>query len=90
MMRVCYDAHPDARLTCLLGSGEACPETFCPGDEVEYTCDVGTPLGNTVWAFPAGTCEEQNNEIILLQSGINDCAEDKNSGYVLKIARSSV
>ena len=75
--------HPDAQLTCQLGSGEACQETFCPGDEVEYTCDVGTPLGSTVWAFPAGTCEDENNEINLFQSGLANCADEMNSRYVL-------
>ena len=74
--------HTDAQLTCLLGSGEACPETFCPGDEVEYTCDVGSPLGNTVWSFPAGTCEDENDEIILLQFAHADCAGNTNSRYV--------
>ena len=59
--------------TCSVGSGGACPVAFCPGDEVTYTCDVGTPLGSTVWSFPEGTCEEENNEILLIQSAGANC-----------------
>ena len=57
-----------------MGSGDACPVAFCPGDEVTYTCDVGTAYGSTLWSFPEGTCKEKNNEIVLLQSYLANCA----------------
>ena len=57
-----------------MGSGAACPVAFCPGDEVTYTCDVGTAYGSTVWSFPEGTCNEKNNEVVLLQSSFAECA----------------
>ena len=66
--------HADAQsFTCSVGSGDACPVAFCPGDEVTYTCDVGTARGNTVWEFTEGTCEEENDEIVLLQTAGVSC-----------------
>ena len=61
--------------TCSVGSGEACPVAFCPGDEVTYTCDVGTAMGNTIWSFSKGSCFPMNsfNEIVLLQSSAAKC-----------------
>ena len=53
-------------------SGE-CPGggSFCPGDEVAYTCEVtGTLLGNNVWILPGGTC----NRISIDQGPANSCS----------------
>ena len=62
--------------TCSVGSGEACPVAFCPGDEVTYTCDVGTALGSTIWSFSKGSCSPTSsfyNQIVLLQSSVANC-----------------
>ena len=56
-----------ADFTCSVGSGGACPVAFCPGDEVTYTCDVGTAMGTTQWGLPDGTCND--SAIPLAQSG---------------------
>ena len=51
-----------------MGSGEACPVAFCPGDEVTYTCDAtGTVAGNTLWILPDETCA--SSAIVLPQFG---------------------
>ena len=54
--------------TCSVGSGEACPVAFCHGDEVTYTCDVGTIMGVTEWNLPDGTCGSPST-IVLTQFG---------------------
>ena len=54
--------------TCSVGSGGACPVAFCPGDEVTYTCNVGTVMGATEWRLPDGTCGSPST-ISLAQSG---------------------
>ncbi|MGI9278693.1 MAG: hypothetical protein ACR2PX_03570 [Endozoicomonas sp.] len=56
-----------------------CPTLICPDNDIVITCDVGDTLGHTVWGFPAGTCKDENNEIILLQFAHADCAGNTNS-----------
>ena len=58
--------------TCSVGSGAACPLAFCPGDEVTYTCDVGTLMGASEWRLPNGTCGD--SVISLFQFGT--CSTD--------------
>ena len=55
-----------------MGSG-ACPVAFCPGDEVTYTCDVGTVMGATEWRLPDDTCGSPS-AIALIQFGA--CSTD--------------
>ena len=58
--------------TCSVGSGGACPVAFCPGDEVTYTCDVGTVMGATEWKLPNGTCGDS----VISLSQFGTCATD--------------
>ena len=49
---------------------------FCPGDEVTYTCDVGTAIGNTKWSFSEGNCDD---EFLILSQKADKCSSSKSS-----------
>ena len=57
-----------------MDSGGACPVAFCPGDEVTYTCDVGTAMGNTKWSLSEGNC---NDSGIIMSQKADKCASSK-------------
>ena len=44
-------------LPCQLTGGTSCPTMICPNTAVNYTCNVGSYAGNTVWNVPSvGEC----------------------------------
>eukprot|EP00731_Ephydatia_muelleri_P009852 Em0005g438a len=44
-------------LPCQLTGGTSCPTMICPNTAVNYTCNVGSFAGNTVWNAPSvGVC----------------------------------
>ena len=44
-------------LPCQLAGGTSCPTMICPNTAVNYTCNVGSYAGNTVWNVPSvGVC----------------------------------
>ena len=44
-------------LPCQLTGGTSCPTMICPNTAVNYTCNVGSFTGNTVWNVPSvGVC----------------------------------
>ena len=50
---------PDSSQTlpCQLTGGTNCPTKICPNTAVNYTCNVGSYAGNTLWGVPSvGGC----------------------------------
>ena len=44
-------------LPCQLTGGTSCPTMICPNTAVNYTCNVGSYAGSTVWNVPSvGMC----------------------------------
>ena len=44
-------------LPCQLTGGTSCPTMICPNTAVNYTCNVGSFAGNTLWNVPSvGVC----------------------------------
>ena len=53
-------------LPCQLTGGTSCPTMICPNTAVNYTCNVGSFVGNTVWNVPSvGVCS--GSPLILAQ-----------------------
>ena len=53
-------------LPCQLTGGTSCPTMICPNTAVNYTCNVGSFVGNTVWNVSSvGVCS--GSPLILAQ-----------------------
>eukprot|EP00731_Ephydatia_muelleri_P033158 Em0025g114a len=53
-------------LPCHLTGGTSCPTMICPNTAVNYTCNVGSYAGNTVWSVPSVVCS--GTTLILAQA----------------------
>eukprot|EP00731_Ephydatia_muelleri_P009757 Em0005g343a len=69
-------------LPCQLTGGTSCPTMICPNTAVNYTCNVGSFAGNTLWNVPSvGVCS--GTTLLLAQgppgSGLS-CLTSSSSG----------